>query len=103
MRTEEPVPGEPVFRIEKRYDHGALRYFGWRRPGVFTDEAGVYRLTGVPAGEAFLVETQKKSIQTTAKAIRRRTRFIRMCSRPIWPGRLCSVRERLAMAWIFIA
>jgi len=62
--NREPVPNAQVFRIEKRYDHGALRYFA--ATGVFTDEAGVYRLTGVPSGEAFLVETQKKSIQTVS-------------------------------------
>ena len=55
--NEKPTPGEPVVLVEKRYDHGALRYqlAGGRAQ---TDEAGVYRLTGVPAGEVFLVETQ---------------------------------------------
>jgi hypothetical protein len=52
-----PAPGEPVVLVEKRYDHGALRY---RLAGgrTQTDEAGVYRLTGVPVGEVFLVEAQ---------------------------------------------
>jgi hypothetical protein len=55
--NEKPAPGEPVVLVEKRYDHGALRY---RLAGgrTQTDRAGVYRLTGVPAGEVFLVETQ---------------------------------------------
>jgi hypothetical protein len=52
----EPVSAVVVL-VEKRYDHGALRY---RLAGgrTQTDDAGVYRLTGVPTGEVFLVETQ---------------------------------------------
>jgi hypothetical protein len=55
--NEKPAPGEPVVLVEKRYDHGALRY---RLAGgrTQTDKTGVYRLTGVPVGEVFLVETQ---------------------------------------------
>ncbi|MGA3236168.1 MAG: carboxypeptidase-like regulatory domain-containing protein [Bryobacteraceae bacterium] len=55
--NEQPVSGAQVMLVGKRYDHGALRYplAGARAQ---TDEAGAYRLTGVPAGEAFLVETQ---------------------------------------------
>lgn len=54
--NKEPVPGVPVVLVEKRYDHGALTY---RLAGgsAQTDEAGVYKLTGIPAGAAFLIET----------------------------------------------
>jgi hypothetical protein len=57
--NKEPVPGVQVVLVEKRYDHGALRYAlaGGRAQ---TDEAGVYRLTGVPADEVFLVETREQ-------------------------------------------
>jgi hypothetical protein len=55
--NQAPVSGVHVVLVEKRYDHGALRYAlaGGR---VQTDDAGAYRLTGVPSGESFLVETR---------------------------------------------
>jgi hypothetical protein len=55
--NDQPISGAQVALVEKRYDHGALRYplAGGRAQ---TDEAGVYRLTGIPAGEVFVVETQ---------------------------------------------
>jgi hypothetical protein len=55
--NEQPIAGAQVVLVGKLYDHGALRYpvAGVRAQ---TDEAGVYRLTGVPAGGAFVVETQ---------------------------------------------
>ena len=63
--SEEPVSGARVVLVDKRYDHGELRYplAAWTQ----TDEAGVYRLTGVPAGEVFLVETQAP--RTTAPGV----------------------------------
>jgi hypothetical protein len=54
--NKEPVAGVPVVLVEKRYDHGALRY-SLAAGRAQTNEAGVYRLTGIPTGAAFLVET----------------------------------------------
>jgi protocatechuate 3,4-dioxygenase beta subunit len=54
--NKEPVAGVPVVLVEKRYDHGALRY-SLAAGRTQTNEAGVYRVTGIPTGAAFLVET----------------------------------------------
>lgn len=54
--NKEPVVGVPVVLVEKRYDHGALRY-SLANGRTQTNDAGVYRLTGIPTGAAILVET----------------------------------------------
>jgi len=55
--NNDPVSGADVFLVEKRYDHGALQY-PLAGGSARTDDSGAYKLTGVPAGEAFLVETR---------------------------------------------
>lgn len=63
--NQQPVSGAQVFRVEKRYEHGALWYAAV--VGVYTDETGFYRLIAVPSGESFVVETQNESLRTAVE------------------------------------
>jgi hypothetical protein len=61
--NDKAVPNAQVFFAEKLYDYGALWYsLGSER--AWTDETGAYRLTGIPAGTAILVEAQLRRAVT---------------------------------------
>jgi protocatechuate 3,4-dioxygenase beta subunit len=64
--NKDPVAGVTVVLVAKRYDHGALRY-PLAAARTQTDAMGGYRLSGIPSGDAYLVETQNQLLQKASE------------------------------------